>query len=205
VFDRERERDALVGRRPVVDDQRTAAAAGIGDRFALRRLDADIARGHGAHPQLLGNHLEPRQRTHAGDQRQFRDRLGQKVVGPGFEPAHPVGRLIERGNHDHRNMMGDGVGLQPPADFEPVHVGHHHVEQDEIAFGALAHVQRIPAVHRREHVEIFGGKPRFQKLDVGGDIVNHENAGGYLPYTYGLPRKWRMVSMNLPTEMGLER
>ena len=101
--------------------------------------------------------------------------------------------------------MGDGVGLQLPADLEPVHIGHHHVEQDKIALGALADVQRLPAVHRRDHVEILGGQPRLQKLDVGGDIVNHENAGGHLPCTYGLPRKWRTVSMNLPTEMGLER
>ena len=175
----ERRGDALVRRRPVVDDQHAAAAAGIGDRFALRRFDADVARGHRAHAQFVGHHLEPRQRAHARDQRQFGDRLGQEIVGAGFEPAHPVGRLVERGDHDHRNMVGRRVGLQPPADFEAVHVGHHHVEQDEIAFGALADRQRLLAAHRRDDVEIFGRQPRFQQLDVGGNIVDDENAGGH--------------------------
>ena len=34
--------------------------------------------------------------------------------------------------------------------------------------------------------------------------VNDEYAGGHCR-SYGLPRKWRIVSMNLPTEIGLER
>ena len=101
--------------------------------------------------------------------------------------------------------MRGRVGLQPPAHFEPVHVGHHHVEQDEVAFGALADRQRLGAAHGRDHVEIFGRQPRLEQLDVGGDVVNDENAGGHSRDPYGLPRKWRMVSMNLPTEIGLER
>ena len=197
--------DALVRRRPIVDDQHAAAAAGVGDRFALRRFDADLARGQRAHAQLVGHHLEPRQRAHARDQRQFGDRLGQKIVGAGFEPAHAVGRLVERGHHDHRNVMRGRIGLEPPAHFEAVHVRHHDVEQDEVAFGALADRQRLLAAHRRDDVEIFGRQPRFQQLDVGRHVVDDENAGGHQLYPYGLPRKWRMVSMNLPTEIGLDR
>ena len=52
--------------------------------------------------------------------------------------------------------MGGGVGLQPPANFEAVHVGHHHVEQDEIAFGAFANRQRLGTARRCHHIEIFG-------------------------------------------------
>ena len=143
------------------------------------RFDADLARGHRAHAQLVGDHLEPRQRAHARDQRQLGNRLGQEIVGAGFEPAHAVGRLVERGDHDHRNVMRCRVGLEPAAHFEPVHVRHHHVEQDEIAFGAFADRQRLRAAHRRDDVEIFRRQPRLEQLDVGGDIVNDENAGGH--------------------------
>ena len=38
------------------------------------------------------------------------DRLGEEIVGAGFEPAHAVGRLIERGDHDHRNVVGRRIG-----------------------------------------------------------------------------------------------
>jgi hypothetical protein len=178
----ERRGDALVRRRPIIHDQHTAAAAGIGHRFPLRRFNPDVARGHRAHAQLIGHHLEPRQRAHARDQRQFRDRLGKKIVGAGFEPAHLVGRLIERGDHDHRNVVGGRIALEPPAHFEAVHVGHHDVEQDEIAFGALADQERVLAAHRRDHVEILRRQPRFQELDVRGHIVDDQNARGHELY-----------------------
>jgi hypothetical protein len=54
-----------------------------------------------------------------------------------------------------RNVVGGRIALEPPAHFEAVHVGHHDVEQDEIAFGALADRERVLAAHRRDHVEIF--------------------------------------------------
>ena len=71
------------------------------------------------------------------------------------------------------------VGLQPPAHFEPVHVGHHHVEQDEVAFGALADGQGLGPAHGRDDVEIFGRQPRFEQLDVGRNIVDDENPSGH--------------------------
>ena len=138
-----RRRDALVGRRPIIDDENAAVAAGIGHRLALRRFNPDIARGQNPHAQFVGDHFEPRQRAHARDQRQFGDRLGQKIVGARFEAAHAVGRLVERGHHDDRNVVRRRIGLEPPAHFEAVHVGHHDVEQDEVAFGALADRQRL--------------------------------------------------------------
>ena len=42
-----------------------------------------------------------------------------------------------------------------------VHVGHHHVEQDEIALGAFAYRERILAAHRGDNIEILSRQPRF--------------------------------------------
>ncbi len=91
-----------------------------------------------AHAQFVGDHLQARQRADARNQRHVSDRLGEEIVGAGFQAAHTVGRLIERGDHDHGNVMRRRIGLQPPADLEPVHVRHHDVEQDDIALSALA-------------------------------------------------------------------
>ena len=69
-----------------------------------------------------------------------------------------------------------GLALEPPAHLEAVHVGHHHVEQDDVAFGALADRERLLAAHRGDDVEIFRRQPRFQQLDVRRHIVDDENA-----------------------------
>ena len=67
------------------------------------------------------------------------------------------------------------AGFQPPADFEAVHVGHHHVEEDEIAFGALADGQRLLPAHRGNDVEILCRQPCFKQPHVGRNVVNDQN------------------------------
>ena len=58
---------------------------------------------------------------------------------------------------------------------------------------------------RGDDVEIFGRQPRFEQLHVGGDVVDDKNAGAHAHTITAFPRKWRMVSMNLPTEIGFDR
>ena len=173
--------DALIGRGAIVDDQDAAVPSHLGDRFALRALDADVARRQRAHAQLVGHQFEARKRTHARDQRHVGDRLGEEIVGPGLEAAHPIGRLVERGDHHHRDVVRRQPGLEAAADLEAVHVRHHHVEQHDVALRALADRERLRAAHGGEDVEIFGGEPRLQQLDVGRHVVDDENAGGHRP------------------------
>ncbi len=203
VLGAQHRRQPLIGRRPVVDQQDASALAGVGHRTSLRRLHADLERGDGAHAQFVGHHLQPRQRTHPRDQHDVGHRLGQEIVGAGLEAAHAIGRAVQRRDHDHRNEMRRRIGFQPAADFETVDVGHHHVEQDDVAFGARADLKRLGAVARGQHVEILGRQPRFQQLDVGGNVVDDQNTRGHLNFPYPINR--RTVSMNLPTEIGLDK
>ena len=140
VLGGEDRRQPLIGRLPVVDQQDAAALAGIGDGAALGRLHADLERGDGAHAQLVRHHLQPRQRAHARDQHDVGDGLGQEIVGAGFQSAIAVGRAVERGDHHDGNVVRGRIGLEAAADFEAVHVGHHHVEQDDVAFGAAGQI-----------------------------------------------------------------
>ena len=73
--------EPFVGGLAVIDDQDAALQALLGDRLALGALDADLARSHRAHAQFVGHHLQPGQRTHARDQRDVGDRLGEEIVG----------------------------------------------------------------------------------------------------------------------------
>ena len=205
MLGRERLRHPLPRGLAVVDDEDAGAAAGVGDRLAGGIFEADLARRDGAHAQLVGHHLEPHQRTDAGDQHEVGRRLGEEIVGAGVEAAHAVARLVERGHHDHRNVLGRRIGLEAAADLEAVHVRHHHVEQHEIAFGALAERQRLGAARRAHHVEIFGGEPRLEQAQVGRHVVDHQDTGGHRRSSSAAPRNWRIVSMNFATEIGFDR
>ena len=101
--------------------------------------------------------------------------------------------------------MGGRVALEAAADLETVDVGHHDVEQNEIAFVARAEGERLGAVRGGDHVEIFGGELRLQEPAVGRHVVDHEDPGCHWRSPCGAPRNWRIVSMNLATEIGFER
>jgi hypothetical protein len=88
--------------------------------------------GRGAHQHLSVSILSRARFPSPRDQRDVFDRLGEKVVGARLEPLHPVGRLVERGDNDHRDVLRARLGLEPPANLETVHAGHHHVEQDDV-------------------------------------------------------------------------
>src|SRR6202022_4057335 len=55
-----------------------------------------------------------------------------------------------------------------------------------------------------QHVEIFGRQTGFQELDVRWNVIDDKDTRGHrngTPY----PIKRRTVSMNLPTEIGLDK
>jgi hypothetical protein len=85
-----------------------------------------------------------------------------RVIRPGFQAVHFVGRLVERGHHDHRQMVGQRVGLQPAAHLEAVHAGHHDIKQHHVHALARADVQGFLATGRRQNLKIFGGKASLQ-------------------------------------------
>jgi hypothetical protein len=68
----------------------------------------------------------------AGRQDLLAERLGDVIVGAHVESADHVvvGRL--GGHEDDRDAVEVGIGLQTPAGVDPVHFGHHDVQQDEV-------------------------------------------------------------------------
>jgi hypothetical protein len=175
----QRAQDALGRAVAVLDQEDAAAAPKLIELDPHGRDKTHLFLGRGAHQHLVREHLEPRQVLHPRDQRDVVDRLRQKVVGSGLEPLHPVGGLIERGDHDHRDMLRARLDFQPPADLKTVHPGHHHVEQNHVGPLARADMQRLGTAPRRAHLEIFGCEPRFEKFHIGVDVVDDKNACGH--------------------------
>ena len=95
--------------------------------------------------------------------------------------------------------------LEPATHLKAIHVGHHHVEQHDIAFRALACRKCLLAVRRGNDVKVLRRKPRLEQFDVGGYVIHDKNTSGHQRTSSDELRKCRMVSMNLPTEMGLDR
>ena len=96
--------------------------------------------------ELVGQHLQAHQALDPAEQRNVVDRFGQEIIGAGFEPAHPIVRLVQGGHHHDGDMLGLAVGLDAAADFDAVHAGHHHVEQHDVG---LRRAARSPAHRRR--------------------------------------------------------
>ena len=74
------------------------------------------------------------------------DRFAQEIAGPGRDAHHALHPLGERGDNQDRDVGRAGVFLKPPADFEAVHAGHHHVQQDDVGRPLFDFLQGLLAV-----------------------------------------------------------
>ena len=61
-------------------------------------------------------------------------------------------------------------------------------------------IERIQAVHRGDDLKILRRQLRFQKPDVGNDVIDYENAGRHDFFLRNPSMVWR----KLTTEMGFE-
>ena len=59
------------------------------------------------------------------------DGLRDEIHRAGFEPAHLVLRVVERGQEDHRGVAGFGIVLEAAAGLVAVDARHDDVEQDD--------------------------------------------------------------------------
>ena len=113
-------------------------------------------------------------------------------------------------------MTGTCIVLDEPLmrrqTSKPSIARHHDVEQHHVHALGLQKGERLLAGIGRQHVEVFGGKPRLQQLDVGKNVVNDQNAASHRAPSkpcepggsHASPRYRRTVSRNVPIEIGLE-
>ena len=62
----------------------------------------------------------------------FVERFRYEVVGPGFETPDDVGRSVQRGQKDDRDVSCFRILFQLFGDLESVQTGHHDIQQDQI-------------------------------------------------------------------------
>ena len=119
--------------------------------------------------------LDPEHGLDPGHQRRLIHGLRQVLVAPGFEAGDDV-RGIRLGRHeDDRDEGKRRIRPEPPADLEPVQLGHHHVEQDEIGLCLLRRGERLLAVGRGDDVVPAGGQAHLQDVDVRRRVVHDQD------------------------------
>jgi len=165
---------------PVLNQKNAPSPAGFHDAGRQRDARAQLLLGRHPHEHLVGQPFEPREVSDARDERQVVDRFGEEIVGAGFEPLQQIAGLIERGDHDHGDMLRPEIRLEPPADFEAVHARHHDVEEDDVGRLPAADLEGLCSAVRRPDLEILCHQPRFEQLQIGEHVVDDQNAGSHV-------------------------
>jgi hypothetical protein len=72
--------------------------------------------------------------------------LGYAVDRSQIQSPDPIVAAARAGQEDHRDRTGGRVFLQAPAHLEAVHLGHVHIEQDQVRVLAAGGFQPFFAV-----------------------------------------------------------
>ncbi len=86
-------------------------------------------------------------------------------------------------------MRRYGIGFKRGADFIPVHIGHHDVEQDDVGLLRPGDLQRRLAVISRKHLVIFKRQPGFKQLHIDRNIIDDKDTSGHKPKLPGVNRE----------------
>jgi hypothetical protein len=84
-----------------------------------------------------------------------------------------------RGDEDDGDAAGVLARLQALADLDAVHVGHHHVEQDQVRLLLLDVIERLEAVVGGDNPDALTFQFALQELDVDGLVIDDQNRRGW--------------------------
>jgi hypothetical protein len=82
--------------------------------------------------------------------------------------VHHVREIVEAGHHDDRDVAQVRVGLDAVEDGDPVHLGHHDVEQHDVVAGFGEQRERLHAVLGRAHAVSVASRLRESKRRLIG-------------------------------------
>ena len=142
---------------------------------------ADID-GHAPHHDFILDRprLRPAQdRAQACQQLAGREGLRDVVVGAQLQTDHAIRLVPFGGQHDHRNAA---VLTNAPANFQAVHAGHHHIQQDRVEQARFQRGQSPGSVRRvgKGHAvrpQVTG--QQFEQSLIVVDAQDPNRHGGY--------------------------
>ena len=128
--------------------------------------------------QIVGETLQPHQRTDARVQLLGIDRLVEKVVGAGVEARQArLAFLLTADQHDGRQARLR-IPLELGAHIETRDPRHHDVEQHEIGTLRLDDFERVAAVGRRQDGVVGKFEQPAQPAHVGLIVIDYQDFPG---------------------------
>jgi len=125
--------------------------------------------------RLVGLGAAAEEVLHAQHQFARTERLGDVIVGAELEAEHAVQFRRLGGQHDDGDCGGGRVTAQDFADLEPVHLGQHEVEEDQVRGEGAGLLQGLVAVARRDHVKTGATEIEFHQFDGIRFVVHHQD------------------------------
>ena len=117
----------------------------------------------------------PQHRADAQQQLARFERLGEIIVDADLQPAHAIGRLGARGQHDDRHV---GALAQAFGEGEAVFARHHHVEDDEVEGEVGEKAARLGGRGGDGDAMAVLRKIGRQQVAQAAVVVDHQHMGG---------------------------
>ncbi len=112
-----------------------------------------------------------------GQQLSHPERLGDEVGGAEAERANRGLFGRHGGDHENRQILETGIGLDPLQQLEAVHLGHHDVEQKQIELFRGQVLEEVLAARGGEHVVAVFLEDPGQGSGERLIVVRHEDLG----------------------------
>ena len=122
--------------------------------------------------ELFERLFQPEMRCNARKQLLAVKRLGDIISPSHFKTFYNTLRLCFGGKKYYRYFFRHRVLLQPLAHFVAVHVGHHHVEKDQIERDFLCFFQRLFSTLRKRNVVVVAAQNLSCNSDVDRVVVD---------------------------------
>ncbi len=120
----------------------------------------------------------PQHGRDAGQQFARGERLGDIVVGPGLQAAHPVILALARGQHDDGDVRRFLVAAQAAAHLDAADTLDHPVEDDEVGRFFLRHDHGFLAIGGDAHIITLVLEPEFEQFGKGGIVFDQQQLWG---------------------------
>ncbi len=118
---------------------------------------------------LLQARADPRLEQHG------LERLAEVVLGPELDAAHHAVHLVQRRDHEDRDVAKGRIGLEPLEHRVAVEVRHHHVEQHQVHGRPGERGQRGPPAGRGEDLVVLAPKPAGEHVAVVLVVVHDQD------------------------------
>ena len=111
----------------------------------------------------------------AAEERTGLDRLGNEIVGPGFEGGYFGEFLGAGGEEQDVGVLELGLLAQEAASGDAVEVGHHHIKQDDVGVEIGRDIQGFAAIGGGSRLVAILLQVKLQQFNNVRVVVHYEN------------------------------